>query len=115
MPTTAEPGDIVLVRFPFSDLTTTKVRPAVVLAAHGDDVTIVGVFSSIPQPVRGTWLAISDRDPHFATTGLRAASVVKAERIAVIEQSLIVRKLGILPAAQFQRLKEAVKRCLQLD
>jgi len=115
MPTTAEPGDIVLVRFPFTDLATTKVRPAVVLATHGDDVTIVGIFSSIPQPVRSTWLVIGDREPHFAATGLRMASVIKAERIAVIEQSLIVRKLGTLPAAQFQRLREAVKRSLQLE
>ena len=115
MPTTAQPGDIVLVRFPFTDLTTTKVRPAVVLATHGDDVTIVGVFSSVPQPVRSTWLVISDEDPHFAATGLRMASTIKAERIAVIEQSLIVRKLGALATAHFQRLKDAVKRSLQLE
>ena len=115
MPTTAQPGDIVLVRFPFTDLTTTKVRPAVVLATHGDDLTIVGVFSIPPQPLQGTWLVLSDQDPHFAATGLKITSVVKAERIAVIEQSLVVRRIGILSAAQFQRLKEAVKRSLQLE
>ncbi len=115
MPMTAQPGDIVLVRFPFTDLTTTKVRPAVVLTTHGEDVTIVGVFSSIPEPVRSTWIVISDRDPHFAATGLRAASVIKAERIAVVERSLLVRTLGALPPAQFQRLKEAVKGSLGLE
>jgi len=115
MPMTAQPGDIVLVRFPFTDLTTTKVRPAVVLATHGDDVTIVGIFSSIPQPVRSTWLVISEQDPHFAATGLRTASVIKAERVAVIERSLLVRRLGALPSAQLQQLKEAVKRSLGLD
>ena len=115
MPTTAEPGDVVLVRFPFTDLTTTKVRPAVVLATHGDDMTIVGVFSSVPQPVRSTWLVIGVQDPHFAATGLRTASTIKAERIAVIEQSLLVRKLGVLPPAHFQRLREAVKRSLGLE
>ena len=115
MPTSPQPADIVLVRFPFTDLTTAKVRPAVVLATHGDDVTIVGVFSTLPQTVRSTWLVLTDQDAHFAETGLRTTSVVKAERIAVIEQSLVVRKLGILPAGQFQRLKEAVKRSLQLE
>ena len=78
-------------------------------------MTIVGVFSNIPESVRGTWIVISDQDPHFAATGLRTASVIKAERIAVIERSLLVRTLGALPPAQFLRLKDAVKRSLGLE
>ncbi len=115
MPTSPRPGDIVLVRFPFTDLTATKVRPAVVLVTHGDDVTIVGVFSTLPPTIQSTWLVLSQQDPDFAETGLKATSVVKAERIAVIEQSLIVRKLGALSPAHFQRLKDVVKRSLALE
>jgi mRNA interferase MazF len=68
MPPIAQPGDVVLVRFPLTDLTTAKLRPAVVLTTHGDDLTIVGVFSGSPQPPRATWILLSNLDPAFAQT-----------------------------------------------
>ena len=115
MPTNAQPGDVVLVRFPFTDLTTTKVRPAVVLATHGDDLTIVGIFSSSPQPSRQTWIVLSNQDHTFPETGLKTSSVIKAERIAVIEKSIVVRKLGSLSTSQMREVKRAVKLALNLD
>ncbi len=71
MPTIAQAGDVVLVRFPFTDLTTTKVRPAVVLTTRGDDLTIVGIFSSAPQPSQQTWIVLSSQDDDFPGTGLK--------------------------------------------
>ena len=115
MPTTAQPGDVVLVRFPFTDLTTVKLRPAVVLATHGDDLTIVGIFSGPPQPPRETWISLSSLDPTFSQTGLKTSSVIKAERIAVIEQSVVVRKLCALSAPQMGKVKQAVKLALDID
>ena len=115
MPTTVQPGDVVLVRFPFTDLTTAKLRPAVVLATHGDDLTIVGIFSSFPQPPRETWISLTREDPTFPQTGLKASSVIKAERIAVIERSVVVRKLGSLPSLHMEELKRAVKLSLNLE
>lgn len=61
----AQPGDVVLVRFPYTNLTTTKLRPAVILATHADDLTIVGIFSSLPQASQQTWLVLSSNDPNF--------------------------------------------------
>lgn len=115
MPTIAQPGDVVLVRFPFTDLSTTKLRPAVVLATHGDDLTIVGIFTGSPHPPRETRILLSSQDPAFSQTGLRTSSVVKAERIAVIEQSVVVRKLGSLPRSQMEEIKKAVKLALNLE
>jgi len=115
MPTTAQPGDVVLVRFPFTDLTTTKLRPAVVLATHGDDLTILGIFSGPPQPSQPTWIVLSSRDRNFPETGLKTTSLIKAERIAVIEKSIIVRKLGSLSTSQMEKVKTAVKLALSLD
>jgi len=114
MPTTAQPGDVVLVRFPFTDLSTAKLRPAVVLATHGDDLTIVGIFSGLPQPPRETWIPLSTEDPAFSHTGLKTSSLIKAERIAVIEQSVVVRKLGSLTPAKMDEVKRAVKLALNL-
>ncbi|MGA7874882.1 MAG: hypothetical protein WCA08_04405 [Desulfoferrobacter sp.] len=45
-----ERGEIWLVRFPFTDLTTTKLRPALVLAVHGEDVIVMGIFSRNSEP-----------------------------------------------------------------
>jgi mRNA interferase MazF len=114
MPTIAQPGDVVLVRFPFTDLTTAKLRPAVVIATHGDDLTIAGIFSG-PQPPRETWISLNSQDPTFSQTGLKTTSVIKAERIAVIEQSIVVRKLGSLPPSHMEQLKKAVKLSLNLE
>ena len=58
---------------------------------------------------------LSDQDPAFPQTGLKTTSVVKSERIAVIEQSVVTRKLGSLPAAQFAEGKRAVKLALNLE
>jgi len=42
-------GEIWLVRFPFSDLSSAKLRPALVWAIHGEDVILIGIFSRIPD------------------------------------------------------------------
>jgi len=115
MPTIAQPGEVVLVRFPFSNLSTAKLRPAVVLATRGDDLTIVGIFSGSPHPPRETWILLNSREPTFPPTGLRTSSVIKAERIAVIEVSVVVRKLGSLPPLQMEEVKRAVRLALNLD
>jgi len=109
------PGDVVLVKFPFTDLTTTKLRPAVILATHADDLTIVGIFSSPPRASQETWIVLSSNDPNFSETGLKTTSVVKADRVAVIEQSVVVRNLGRLSPSQMEKIKRAVKLALNLD
>ena len=77
--------------------------------------TIVGIFSSPAQPARETWIVLTTEDPEFPGTGLKTASVIKAERIAVIEGSVVVKKLGSLSTSQMERLRRTVKVALQLD
>jgi mRNA interferase MazF len=58
---------------------------------------------------------LSSQDRTFSETGLKTTSVIKAERIAVIEKSVIVRKLGSLSISQMEKVKAAVKLALRLD
>jgi mRNA interferase MazF len=107
-------GEVVLVRFPFTDLSATKLRPAVVLAIHGDDVIVVGVFSRVPPTLKDTWLRLDERDPAFSQTGLKTSSVIKGEKLAVVHRSIMVTAIGSLPAhhiltAVSQRVKQALR------
>jgi mRNA interferase MazF len=64
-----EPGTVVLVNFPFTNLQSSKVRPAVVLTQKGDDVIIVGIFSKVPAYLQDSWIIIDEGDPRFKQTG----------------------------------------------
>jgi mRNA interferase MazF len=89
-------GDIVLTRFPFTDLTGALLRPALVVSPGqiGQDIVLVGISSV----VRGTLAPIDcivDRThPEFALTGLRVTSVLRLHKLASVERSTIGCRLG---------------------
>jgi mRNA interferase MazF len=108
-------GEIWPVRFPFSDLTSTKVRPALVLATHRQDAILLGIFSKIPPaPLAGTWVLIDTDHPSFAQAGLIKSSLLRAEKIATAHQSTFQRKLGQLPPDLQQSVEIALKKVLNL-
>ena len=112
----AERGEIWLVRFPFTDLSSTKVRPAVVWAVFGEDAVVVGVFSRVPaRPLRKTWVLIEEREQDFAQTGLAKTSVVKAEKLTIVHCSVLRRRLGRLSPALMSRIEIALKKALHLE
>ena len=108
-----KPGEIWLVRFPFSDLTSTKVRPALVLANHRQDVIILGIFFKVPPGIpENTWVLINDRQSDFTQTGLAKTSILRAEKIATAHQSTFQRKLGTIPNEFQLQVTNALKHAL---
>jgi len=112
---TYEPGTVVLVNFPFTDLQSSKVRPALVLTAKGDDVIILGIFSKIPEEVRPSWIRIDETGKDFHLTGLKKTSVIKTEKITVLHRSLIKKELGHLSPEFFKEVKRVLAKALEIE
>mgnify|MGYP001079360444 CR=1 FL=1 len=108
-------GDIILVRFPFTDLSSSKVRPSLVISAWGDDLIVVGIFSRVPDTIKNTWVMLKEGSPNFASTGLKKTSVIKTEKIAVIHRSVVRQKLGSLPQKFMIQVNEALKKALRIE
>jgi len=73
-------GDVVLVPFPFTDLTTQKLRPAVIVSADPQKTDVIIAFiSSVVSPggLSETDYLLSQDNPDFAQTGLKKASTFK--------------------------------------
>jgi mRNA interferase MazF len=108
-----ECGDVAPVPFPFTSQTASKRRPAVVVSSLAynltkADIVLMGVTSQFrPSPTLGeVWL----RD--WQAAGLLKPSVVKPV-FATLEQTLIVRQLGTLTAADRATLKNAIDQILR--
>lgn len=98
-------GSVVLVPFPFSDLTNAKRRPAVVLADAGrGDWILCQVTSAAYADTRAIVLA----DVDFLRGGLRLISYVRPAKLFTAHESMFVAELGVLLDAAFHRIRNAV-------
>lgn len=98
--TTFNKGDVVLIPFPFTDFSTTKQRPALIVSSDQfnskhKDVIAMAITSQIPTriPEEEEYL-LSTTD--LNTSGLPKKSIIKLGKIVTINQSLIRKKLGRL-------------------
>jgi len=98
-------NDIVLVRVPFSDFTGAKVRPVVVVNGphRSRDLIAVGLTSRISGLLQGEFV-LAD----WARSGLNVASAAK-RALFTIEQSLPLKYVGTLSAADSQTLDASLK------
>jgi len=113
---TLSKGDIVLVPFPFTDLTQTKLRPAVVLWAdpNGSDVTLCFISSQNLANVALGEFVIEPSDAEFTGTKLKVTSKVRVTRLVTLERQLIQRRLGKLGPNYTQHLNAAMLQAFQL-
>lgn len=98
-------GEVVLVPFPFSDLSQSKVRPAVCLAAAGRGDWILCQVTSSPY---GDAHAISLGSTDFQLGGLRAHSFARPGKLFTAHTTLILSSAGKLTDAMTKSLIEAV-------
>jgi mRNA interferase MazF len=109
MPTTSSMNcsrnDVVLLPIPFTDLTSRKVRPAIIIGRNGADfflVPVSSVLSNTDFPLK-EWRA----------AGLNVPCGVKAQ-LATVEERLVVKIVGKLAVADFQLLNDRLRSWMQL-
>jgi mRNA interferase MazF len=86
-------GDVVVVPFPFSDLTQAKRRPALVIATlEGDDLILCQITS---QFIKDSYAILID-DKDFETGSLKQTSNVRPNRIFTADSHIILYKVGNL-------------------
>lgn len=103
-------GAVVLIPFPFSDLSQTKLRPALVLAPAGRGDSIL---CQITCKSYGDENAIEMRDESFHTGALRVISYARPGKLFTASHSLIVAQIGILKEEALKQIIEAVVDMLQ--
>lgn len=103
-------NDIILVQYPFSDLSGSKVRPAVVVnAPHiSQDIFIVPLTSRTTSLLIGEFV-LSD----WAVAGLNVPTAVK-RGLYTVHQSLVVATIGKLTALDIEHLEQSLREWLGL-
>jgi mRNA interferase MazF len=102
--------DVILVRYPFTDLTGSKVRPAIVIGSPhtSHDIFIVPLTSRTIPLLEGEFV-LTD----WKGSGLNVASAVK-RGIYTVHQAVVARKVGKLSADDVMRLEVALRDWLAL-
>ncbi len=103
-------SDVVLVRYPFSDLTAAKVRPAVLVnGPHASqDLLMVPLTSRLAGLLAGEF-AVSD----WRGAGLNVPSAVK-RGVYTVHSKLVLQILGQLAVADIEQLDRSLRLWLNL-
>ena len=102
-------GQIVLFRFPQTDRTEGKLRPALVLRrlpGRHNDWLICMISSNLDQEVPEFDEVITPEDLDFKESGLKVPSLIRIGRLAVVEGDILIGKLGQIDTQRLLRIKQ---------
>ena len=93
-------GDIVLIPFPFTDLSSSKQRPALVVSsdslnAASDDVLVAAITSQIAPKLTSVEFMIPLQV--LPACGLPKPSVVRLTKLAALHRQLVIKRIGYMP------------------
>lgn len=111
-------GKVVLVPFPFDDLSAAKVRPAVCLTEPVGPyrhIILAFITSRIPANLLNSDLVLDSNAVDFPATGLRVSSVLRLHRLMTVSTSLILRELGKLSPNQQAQVEFKLRKLFKLS
>jgi mRNA interferase MazF len=105
-------GDIILIPFPFAELTNIKVRPAVVIAETADlykDLVVSAISSVVPRQLNSRELFIESNN----INNLRVNSIIKIDRIITLKKEDKIANLGSLSNAELAEFKSILIKMVE--
>ena len=103
-------GDIILIPFPFTDLSGQKNRPAVVVFASETDIMLAFITSQLKWQ-EGHDLKLEPS----VENGLKKVSLVRLSKIASLDKDLALGKLGNLSSEEIKLLDQNLINILGID
>jgi len=104
-----EPGRIVMVAFPFTDRTTTKIRPVLVVSSKvynsGEDFVAVPISSRLAPD----GYQILSTESYFRATMLRCDSTIKWTKVMTLSRVIVTRQLGCVPDEVLKQVQELIR------
>ena len=102
-------GTIVLITFPFTDLSGSKLRPVVILAETIEDVTVAFITTQLKwQETTDVVLSPSSGN------NLKLPSLIRTSKIATLDKALIKGTIGKLTIEETKALDEKLKQIFKL-
>jgi mRNA interferase MazF len=103
-------GDVVVVPFPFSNLSASKKRPALVVAPlDGDDL----VLCQITSQERFDRYSVSLLRTDFATGDLPHESTIRPNRLFTADSNIVIRRAGAVSNTKLGQVIQAIVKIIQ--
>ena len=102
-------GDIVLISFPFTNLSGSKLRPAVILAETTIDLTLCFITTQISWQESTDLLLLPNE-----INGIKKLSLIRTSKIATIDKDLVKGLLGKLYEDEIHNLNTNLKIIFQI-
>jgi mRNA interferase MazF len=108
-------GDVLLVPFPFTDQTTTKKRPTIVISSDSynqskPDILLIAVTSQVKTPLQLGEMLITE----WSKAGLLKSSVIKPI-ITTLEKQLVIKRLGKLETLDIRALQSSLQQIIEIS
>lgn len=104
-------GTVVLCRFPFSDLSSSKLRPCLIIAeAEFGDIIVCQITSKTYT----SKTAISLKKSDFEHGSLVTNSFIRPDKLATLDRRIVTSSLGVLHQAKFEQCQGVLIRALGL-
>ena len=108
-------GDVLLVPFPFTNLSNAKQRPALVISSdrlnsEREDLLLVAISSQVKNPASWDEFLIPPDD--LASCGLPKSSIIKLAKMVSLHRSLVIKRIGSMPASTLVEISRLIRELL---